>query len=177
MNLVIPESSLVLLIGPSGAGKSTFARKHFLNSEVLSSDYCRYLVSDDANNQAATNDAFEVLRFIATKRLAAGKLTVIDATNVQPWARRPLVALAEQHRVSPVAIVLNIPQSTCLERNRIRSDRTLSPIAIENQYQDLRLSIGSLEQEGFYPIYVLETPEQTESAVVECLKSRQTHAQ
>src|SRR6185295_7584094 len=90
----IPELSLIVLIGPSGCGKSTFARKHFKPTEVLSSDYCRGLVSDDENNQAATKDAFELLHFIAAKRLAAGKLTVVDATNVQPESRKPLVALA-----------------------------------------------------------------------------------
>src|SRR5436190_11264200 len=110
-------------MGPSGSGKSTFARKHFLPSEVLSSDYCRYLVSDDENDQAATNDAFQVLHFIAAKRLAAAKLTVVDATNVQPEARKPLLALARQYHVLPVAIVLNVPERTCVDRNQNRAER------------------------------------------------------
>ena len=96
MILKIPEPSLVLLIGPSGSGKSTFASKHFKPTEILSSDFCRGLVSDDETDQTATKDAFEVLRFIAAKRLAAGKLTVIDATNVQGDARKPLLALARR---------------------------------------------------------------------------------
>src|SRR5512145_2160025 len=110
MTLTIPELSLVVLIGPSGCGKSTFARRHFKPTEVLSSDYCRGLVSDDENSQAATNDAFEVLHFIARKRLAAARLTVVDATNVQPEARKPLVALAREFHCLPVAIVLNLPE-------------------------------------------------------------------
>ncbi len=93
----IPELSLVVLIGASGSGKSTFARKHFKATEILSSDYCRGLVSDDENNQAATKEAFEVLHFIAGKRLAAGRLPVIDAPNVQPETRKPLVALAREY--------------------------------------------------------------------------------
>src|ERR687888_1671385 len=110
MKLTIPELSLVVLVGASGCGKSTFARKHFLATEVLSSDFCRGLVSDDENDQAATKDAFEVLHFIAGKRLAAGRLTVIDATNVQPEARKELVALAREDDVLPVAIVLDPPE-------------------------------------------------------------------
>src|ERR1700730_15958621 len=98
MKISIPKLSLVILIGPSGSGKSTFARQHFLPTEVLSSDACRALVSDEENNQAVTNDAFEVLHFVAAKRLALGRLTVIDATNVQVESRRPLVALARQHQ-------------------------------------------------------------------------------
>src|SRR5262249_18188233 len=81
MELKIPKLSLVVLIGPGGSGKSPFARKHFRHSEVLSSDFCRGLVSDDENDQAATMDAFEVLHYVASKRLARGRLTVIDATN------------------------------------------------------------------------------------------------
>ena len=76
MNLTIPELSFVVLIGVSGSGKSVFARKHFKPTEILSSDYCRGLVSDDENSQAATKDAFELLHFIARKRLAAGKLSL-----------------------------------------------------------------------------------------------------
>src|SRR5213593_1150922 len=104
MQISIPELSLVVLVGPSGAGKSTFARKLFKPTEVLSSDFCRGLVSDDENDQSATNDAFDLLHYITRKRLAAGRLTVIDATNVQPEARRPLIALAREYHVLSVAI-------------------------------------------------------------------------
>ncbi len=75
-------------------------------------------MSDDENNQAATNDAFDVLHYIAAKRLAAGKLTVVDATNVQPEARQPLVALARKYHCLPVAIVFDLPEEVCQERNR-----------------------------------------------------------
>ena len=120
MTITIPELSLVVLIGPSGCGKSSFAREHFKSTEVLSSDFCRGLVSDDENSQEATNDAFDVLHYVARKRLAAGRLTVVDATNVQPEARKPLVALAREFHVLPVAIVLNLPEKVCHERNQSR---------------------------------------------------------
>src|SRR6266705_2358186 len=106
MTITIPEFSLVALIGVSGSGKSTFVRKHFKPTEILSSDYCRGLVSDDENSQAATKFAFELLYFIARKRLAAGKLTVVDATNVQSESRKPLVEIASEFHCLPVAIVL-----------------------------------------------------------------------
>jgi protein phosphatase len=110
MKLTIPELSFVVLIGVSGSGKSTFARKHFKPTEILSSDYCRGLVSDDENSQTATKDAFELLHFIARKRLAAGKLTVVDATNVQPESRKPFVEIAREFHCLPVAIVLDLPE-------------------------------------------------------------------
>src|ERR671916_933587 len=123
MRITVPKLSLVVLIGPSGSGKSTFARRHFRPTEVLSSDACRGMVSDDENDQAVTKDAFEVLRFVAGKRLALGRLTVIDATNVQPEARKPLVALARQFHCLPVAVVLNLPEKVCHDRNPDRPDR------------------------------------------------------
>src|SRR5512137_36409 len=167
MNLVIPELSLVVLIGPSGSGKSTFARKHFKTTEVLSSDYCRGLVSDDENDQAATNDAFEVLHFIAAKRLAAGRLTVVDATNVQPEARKPLVKLAREFHCLPIAIVFNLAERVCQERNHGRTDRNFCEHVILQQRMQLRRSLRGLKREGFSHIFVLETPEEVDAAVVE----------
>ena len=165
--ITIPELSLVVLIGPSGCGKSTFARKHFKPTEVISSDYCRGLVSDDENNQAATKDAFELLHFIAAKRLAAGKLTVVDATNVQPEARKPLISLAREFHVIPVAIVLNLPNRLCEDRNRQRPDRNFGPHVIRQQSQQLRRSIRYLKREGFRHIHELSTPEEVDEIVIE----------
>src|SRR5438477_9198423 len=167
MKISIPKLSLVVLIGPSGSGKSTFARKHFLPSEVLSSDGCRALVSDEENNQAVTNDAFEVLHFIAAKRLAWGRLTVIDATNVQPEARKPLVALARQYHCLPVAIVLNLPEKVCQERNRARDERNFGPHVVRQQHTRLRRSLRGVAKEGFRHVFVLESPEEVEAAAVE----------
>jgi 3' terminal RNA ribose 2'-O-methyltransferase Hen1 len=167
MKISIPKLSLVVLVGPSGSGKSTFARKRFLPTEVLSSDACRAMLSDDENNQAVTNEAFALLHYVAAQRLALGKLTVIDATNVQPEARKPLVELARKYHCLPVAVVLNLPEEVCHERNRSRSDRSFGPHVIRNQRSQLRRSLRGLQREGFRHIFVLETPEQVEAAVVE----------
>jgi protein phosphatase len=167
MKISIPKLSLVVLIGPSGSGKSTFARKHFLPTEILSSDTCRAMVSDDENNQAVTNEAFALLHTIAAQRLAFGRLTVIDATNVQPEARAPLVALARKFHCLPVAIVLNLPEEVCHERNRSRSDRSFGSHVIRNQRSQLRRSLRGLQREGFRHVFVLESPEMVEAAAIE----------
>jgi len=167
VKLSIPELSLVVLIGPSGCGKSTFARRHFKPTEVLSSDFCRGLVSDNENSQEATGDAFDVLQYIAGKRLARGLLTVIDATNVQPEARKPLVELAREHDVLPTAIVLKLPEDLCHERNEDRPDRAFGPHVIRNQSMQLRRGLRGLEREGFRHVHVLETPDEVDQAVIE----------
>lgn len=166
MKLKIPELAVVALVGPSGSGKSTFARKHFRPTEVLSSDFCRGLVSDDENSQAATNDAFEVLHFIASKRLAAGKLVVIDATNVQPEARKPIVALARQFHCIPAAIVFDLPEKLCQERNRSRPDRDFGPHVIRQQSRQLRNALRLLDREGFRHVHMLRSPEEIDAAEI-----------
>lgn len=167
MKITIPELSLVVLVGVSGSGKSTFGRKHFKPTEILSSDFCRGLVSDDENNQAATKDAFEILNFIARKRLAAGKLTVVDATNVQPEARKPLVQLARDFHCLPVAIVLNVPERTAHDRNASRPDRNFGPHVVRQQMQQLHRSLRNLEREGFRHVFVLRTPEEIDAVTIE----------
>jgi protein phosphatase len=167
MKLTVPDFSLVVLVGPSGCGKSHFAARHFKRTEILSSDFCRGLVSDDENNQTATGDAFAVLQFIAGKRLAGAHLTVIDATNVQIEARKPLLALARQYHCIAVAIVLNLPESVCVERNRERPDRNFGRRVVAQQRSQLRRSLRGLKREGFRYIYQLNSPEEVGAVEIE----------
>ena len=163
----IPDLSLVVLIGISGSGKSSFAARHFLPTEVISSDFCRALVSDDENDQQATPDAFDVLHFIAAKRLAAGRLTVVDATSVQPGARKSLIALARQQHVLAVAIVLDVPEQVCAERNAARPDRSFGRHVLRQQHVQLRRSIRGLRKEGFHRVHVLSGAEEISGAVLQ----------
>ena len=164
--MTIPEPGLVLLIGAAGSGKSTFARTHFKNTEIASSDALRAAVSDDESDQSASRDAFQLLRLIAAKRLRRGKLTVIDATNVQPKARRSLLALASQNSAPAAAIVLNLPLAICLARNQSRHDRQVKPEVIEKQVADLTASLPGLAKEGFQRVYVMDNTEDIDSAQV-----------
>ncbi|MEA5568850.1 polynucleotide kinase-phosphatase [Anabaena sp. UHCC 0399] len=167
MNITIPELSLVVLIGASGAGKSTFARNHFQPFEVLSSDFCRGLVSNDENSQPASGDAFDVLHYITAKRLAAGKLTVIDATNVQPEDRKNLLQMAKQYHCFAVAIVFDLPEELCHERNQQRSNRQFGYHVVRRHTQMLRRSLHGLEKEGFRYVYTLKSVEEITSVEIE----------
>jgi protein phosphatase len=164
--LTIPALSLVALVGVSGSGKSTFARRHFAATQVLSSDAFRAMVADDENDQSATAAAFDALHYVAGKRLAGGRLTVVDATNVQPNARAAIVALAREHDVLPVAIVLDVPEDECWARTNARPDRDFGRAVLARQTRDLRRSIKHLSREGFRTVHVLRGVDAVDGATV-----------
>ena len=165
----LPADALVVLIGPSGAGKTTFAARHFATTQVLSSDALRAMVADDANDQTATDAAFELLHTALGMRLARRLLTVVDATNVERWARERLVAVARRHGRPAAAIVFALPLPACLERNTLRDDRRLPASAIRRQHARMRASLDGLVGEGFEPIAILSTADAVEAARVATL--------
>lgn len=160
MILNVPEFSLVVLVGVSGAGKSSFAQKYFKPTEILSSDACRAWVSDDENDQTATNDAFDLLFYMAAKRLKNGLLTVIDATNVQKESRQKLLALAKEYHCLAVAIVLNLPESVCERRNHARPNRHQYLHIIRQQRLQLKQNLRWLRAEGFRHVHTLNSEQE-----------------
>jgi protein phosphatase len=163
----LPSDAMVVLIGPSGSGKSTFAARHFTPTQVLSSDALRALVADDASDQTATEAAFELLHTALAMRLARRRLTVVDATSVEGWARQQLMAVARGLQRPAAAIVFNLPLATCLERNAARTDRRLPPAAIRRQHARMRASLDGLAAEGFNPLVIFSTEAEIEAAEVE----------
>ena len=155
MNLAIPIGALVVLVGPSGSGKTTFAARHFRPTEIVSSDECRALVSDDENDQAATPAAFRVLHAIVRERMRAHRTTVVDATNVKSSARKPLLATARKYGTPAIAIVFDLAVELCLERNRARPSRSLPDDVIRTQHDQMHGSMVDIQNEGFQEIHVL----------------------
>jgi len=164
----IPEFALVLLLGPSGCGKSSFARKHFKATEILSSDFFRGMVSDDEMNQAASENAFELLHRACAMRLAAGKLTVIDATNVRAESRKPFLEMARQYHAQTVVLAFDFDAEFCHARNQARAaERPFGPHVVRRHADDLRRSLPRLEAEGFRRVIVLRTEEEVNAVSVE----------
>jgi polynucleotide kinase-phosphatase len=159
----IPDFALVVLVGATGSGKSSFARKHFLETEIVSSDHCRALVSDDETDQSATSDAFDLLRYTAGLRLKRRKLAVIDATSVQKADRATLVALARRHHALPVALVLDIDPETCHARNEGRANRDFGPHVARHHSRNLRRGLRGLKREGFRQIHIMRSPEEVDA--------------
>jgi len=167
VELKIPDFGLVLLVGASGSGKSSFARKHFLPTEILSSDTCRGWVSDDESSLEATQDAFDVVHYLLAKRLKNRKLTVIDATNVQKFGRKPLLDIAAQYHALTTAIVFNIDAQICHERNKLRPDRQFGEHVVRNHTKDLRHSLRSMDrEEGIRTMHVLRNVEEIDAATI-----------
>ena len=165
MIISLPRDALVLLVGPSGAGKSTFAARHFAPTEVLSSDAMRAIVADDPMDQAATDAAFELLHTALAMRLSLRRLAVVDATNVEGWARETLLSIARPARRPAHAIVFDLPLELCLRRN-LERDQPRPAAAIRRQHRWLRESLPRLADEGLDGVWTLSTEEDVEAAQI-----------
>lgn len=150
----VPADALVILVAPAGAGKSTFVSRHFRPTEIVSSDRCRALVSDDETDQSATGPAFEVFHAILRGRLRMGRLSVADATNLEPLPRERLRELARRYGRPAVAIVLDVPIEIARERNLARP-RSVPDHVLELHYERLRETRAVLGGEGYDAIYDL----------------------
>ena len=148
----VPANGLVLLVGISGSGKSSFAAQHFLPTQVISSDFCRGLVADDVTDQTSTPDAFELLHTLVGIRLRRGLLTVVDATNVQPDARKALMNVAKSQDALVDAIVLEVSEKTAVARGR-------EPRVVERQARSLYRSLRGIRKEGFRRVYTITEAE------------------
>ena len=153
MKMNFPEQCLVLLVGASGSGKSTFAARHFLATEVVSSDVCRGLVSDDPLDQAVSTDAFELLHKMLELRLRRGRFTVVDATNLRREDRDQLRRIAKDHDTLAAAVLFDTPERLCHERNQARPDRNFGPGVLKRHLALFRGALPSVKKERFHRIY------------------------
>ncbi|RWD25345.1 polynucleotide kinase-phosphatase, partial [Mesorhizobium sp.] len=165
-DLALPDFSLVVLIGSTGSGKSSFAAKHFLPTEVISSDRCRALVSDDETNQDVSADAFELMREIVGKRLKHRKLAVVDATNVRAADRKAWIELARKWHALPVAVVIDPGVDVCIARNAARPDRQFGAGVAQRMTTEIRKGLGGLQREGFRQVWKLGSEASVDAAKV-----------
>jgi protein phosphatase len=162
--IFIPRNTLIVLCGPAGCGKSTWAARHFSPTQIVSSDQCRALVSDDPANQQATPQAFQLLNFILQKRLELRRLTVADATSLTPQDRKPFLRLARRFNFHAAVVVFDIPLEVCFARNSQRV-RVVPSDAIAEQYALLKATLSTIDSEGFDVVYVLDESMQSETRV------------
>ncbi len=166
--LVLNDPSLVVLIGAAGSGKSTLAARSFSPGEVVSSDALRAVVSGDEADQSATRVAFKILHQTVARRLAAGQLTVVDATNASPSDRRPLVARALAAAIPVTAIVLDLEPDIVRVQNAGRP-RVVAPDVVARHLDAVRRTVDGdqLATEGFDQVVVLRTPAEAAALWIE----------
>ncbi len=161
----LPLGALVVLVGPAGSGKSTWAARHFLPTQIVSSDACRGMIADDETDQAVSRDAFRLLYFILHERLRRGLLTVVDSTALQPAARAELLSIAAQHGRPAVAVVFALPPELNVQWNASRA-RSVPAGALERHWRNLKLSLDLLPTEGFHALYIFRSPDELDATRV-----------
>ena len=166
--LVIPDPALVLVVGAAGSGKSTLAARLFAPDEIVSSDALRAVVSGDEADQRVSGVAFRILHRIVDRRLAEGRLTVVDATNAAATVRRPLLQRARRHGVPAVAIVLDLDARIVHAQNAART-RIVDPDVIDRHLGAIRRTVdgGGLAAEGVDHVIVLRDPVDIAALVVQ----------
>lgn len=164
--IAIPRLALVLLVGPSGCGKSTFAGRHFLPTEVVSSDALRGMIADDEADQTASGAAFDVLHLIVEKRLQRAHFTVVDATMLTPAARLPLARIARRCHVPLVAVVLAPSLAECVANDAGRA-RVVGREVIGRQHALVEDAIRALQREDVRDVHVLRSRAEVDAARVE----------
>ena len=143
-----------MLCGPAGSGKSTFAAQRFVPTNIVSSDHCRALISDDENNQQVNRDAFDLFYYIIQKRLYLGRFTVADSTALHSDSRRRLRAQSRHFGYYGCLFIFNIPPEICLARNRLRS-RTVEEQVIPYHAGLLQQTLLDAPTEGWEQVHVL----------------------
>ena len=168
--IVVADPSLIVLVGAAGSGKSTFAARHFAPAEILSSDAYRALIAGDETDQRATKPAFGRLHRELARRLAAGLLSVVDATNIEPAARRALVTRSAGASLPATAVVLDLPPSLVLARNAARPSRVVADEIVRRHLERLRVTIDAratpLDGEGFAQVVVLRDPAEVDAVTM-----------
>jgi protein phosphatase len=153
--LRLPRNTLVVLSGAAGSGKSTFASKHFLPTQIVSSDQCRALICDDPTDQAVSGAAFDLMHNILEKRLRLGRLSVADATHLKPEERRPLIKLAGRFGFTTAVLAFDVPLGLCVARNG-RRERVVPEQAIRTQHALMEKTLRSIDGEAFDFVFVLD---------------------
>jgi alkanesulfonate monooxygenase SsuD/methylene tetrahydromethanopterin reductase-like flavin-dependent oxidoreductase (luciferase family)/predicted kinase len=156
--LRLPDPCLVVLVGVSGSGKSTWAARHFLPAQVVSSDALRAVVGLHERDQRASKDAFAVLDQIVDARLRRGLTTVIDSTGLEPERRTAWLAMARRRGRAAHAVVLDVPERQARARNKARDDAVPSKV-VTAQLASFAAASDSLAAEGFDAVHHLSGEE------------------
>lgn len=152
--LLLPANALVMLVGASGSGKSWWARRCFRETQVVSSDRCRALVSDEEENQTVNREAFAVFYEILQQRLSLGRLTVADSTGLSDFVRERMRQIAERQGAPMHVVAIHTPLETLRENNLARSRRVPDHILElhARRFQQL-IEERVLETEGYAAVH------------------------
>lgn len=118
-------ATLIIPIAISGSGKSTLVERwiaegYLPRTSVICPDDLREILTDDASDQTANNQVFQMVRTIVSARLQRDLVAFVDATHLTEGARNEMIAVAERNRANLVWLRFKTPFKTAIERNFAR---------------------------------------------------------
>ena len=117
-------NKLYVMIGTPGSGKSTFVKKYIKNANHVSRDEIRFsLLAEDEpyfskENQVYREFVWEIYNSLLNKK----EDVVADATNLNEKSRAKLFNAIplDLSNYEVIAVYMNTPLKTCLDRNELR---------------------------------------------------------
>ena len=119
----IPQ--MIMMIGLPGSSKTTYAKEHYFDAVIHSSDALREELFGDADYQGDNEKLFVELHRRIRRDLQEGKDVVYDATNINSRRRRAF--LKDLPKCEKIAVVMVEPYEICLKQNEQRERKV--PVA------------------------------------------------
>lgn len=142
---------LIVLVGIPGCGKSTFVTRYPASWRVCLDEY-RLAATDDMTDQTATPVAAQIQNLLLDARLARGRTTLVDSTNIHAHVRAGLLARARYWQRPIAAVLFDVPLATAQHQNAGR-DRVVPGHVLSDLHAQLPTA-DQLRCEGFTAVHL-----------------------
>lgn len=117
------SKALIILVGPPASGKSTWGKKFAADNNVVyvSTDELRAKLGSGEADQSVSYAAFQVAKRNVGAALDANKSAMIDATSVNPKARKDWINIARGRGAYVIAVAFEVSPSELYRRDSERS--------------------------------------------------------
>ncbi|PIR93899.1 hypothetical protein COT97_04205 [Candidatus Falkowbacteria bacterium CG10_big_fil_rev_8_21_14_0_10_39_11] len=155
----VEPGTLILLVGPPASGKSTFAAEHFPVECVVSSDYLRSELTNNPGNHILSDLAFARAGQLVASRMKQGRVTVVDAMNLRPNARKAFIKFAAKNNRPVIGVHFDFDPAVLQARDLARGGK-VGEKAIGRRAGKTADIIMLQNDKNLDELYVVDQPDQ-----------------